>query len=93
MLSNVKLWLYGAAAGLVALLFGWLKLTQAQRDKARVEAEKQARARFAEKAKYNQAQSVSKARIAAAEEAKHVETENNSNRGKRPAGNFGDKRL
>lgn len=93
MLNNIKLWLYGAAAGLIAILYGWLKLAQSQRDKAKIEADKQAQARMAESAKHKQATNVLAAQIKAKQEAQNVENENKSSRGKRPAGNFGDKRL
>ena len=91
MLNSIKLWLIGAAGAAFALLFGWLKVTQHQRDKAKVEAEKQAQARMAESAKHKQAKSVSEARVKANEEAKQVKP--SDTRGKRPTGNFGDKRL
>jgi hypothetical protein len=92
-ISKIKLWLYGAAAGLIGLLFGWLKITQAQRDRAKVEAEKQAQARIAENAKANTNANILTARIKANQDAKKVEIENNAARGKRPSGNFGDKRM
>lgn len=91
MLSSLKLYIIGAVGGLFAILFGWLKVTQAQRDKARIEAEKQAQARMAENAKAKQATTISKARVEANEEAKQVKP--SDTRGKRPTGNFGDKRL
>lgn len=93
MLSSIKLWLYSAGAALVALLFGMLKLRTYERDKAEQEAEKQANARAAENARHAQENKISDAAIKAKDEAKNVEIENNANRGKRPDGNFGDRRL
>lgn len=93
MLSSIKIWIYGAVGGLIAILFGWIKVAQSQRDKARIEAERQAQARMAENAKAKQSAGVSKARVKANEEAKQVESEAVSTRGKRPTGNFGDRRL
>lgn len=85
--------IYIAVAGIFALLFGWLKITQAQRDKARVKAEKEAQARIAENIRNKQGVAVLGAQIKAKNEAQNVETENNANRGNRPVGNFGDKRM
>lgn len=93
MLSSLKLYIIGAIGGLFAILFGWLKVAQSQRDKARIEADKQAQARMAENAKHNQVNEISKARVKANEEAKQVQSESVNTRGKRPTGNFGDKRL
>lgn len=93
MLNSLKLYIIGAVGGLFAILFGWLKITQSQRDKAKLEVEKLAQARMAEKAKYKQADDTFKARVNANEEAKQVESEAVKNRGKRPDGNFGDQRL
>ena len=91
MLNSIKLWIAGAAAAAFAVLFGWLKVTQSQRDKARIEADKQAQARMAENAKHKQVTDIHKARVVANEEAKQVKP--SDTRGKRPTGNFGDKRL
>lgn len=91
MFNSIKLWLYGGAAALFALLFGWLKVEQSQRNAAVIEAEKQAQARMAESAKHKQQASIHKARVEANEEAKQVKP--SDTRGKRPTGNFGDKRI
>ena len=91
MLNSIKLYLYGAAAGLVAILFGWLKVAQYQRDKVKLEVEKQAQARMAENAKHKQQEGISNARVKANDEAKQVKP--SDTRGKRPTANFGDKRL
>lgn len=91
MFSNIKLWLIGASGAAFALLFGWLKVAQSQRNAAVIEAEKQAQARMAESAKHKQQTNIHKARVEANEEAKQVKP--SDTRGKRPNGNFGDKRL
>lgn len=85
--------IYLTVAAAFAALLGWLKITQRQRDNARVEADKQAHARMAENAKHKQAASISQARVQANEEAKQVQSEAVNNRGKRPSGSFGDKRI
>ena len=91
MLSKIKLYIYAAIAGLIAILFGWLKMAQSQRNAALIEAEKQSQARMAENAKHKQVTDTHKARVKANEEAKQVKP--SDTRGKRPTGNFGDKRL
>jgi hypothetical protein len=91
MLSKIKLCIYAAVAGMFAIMFGWLKVTQSQRNAAVIEAEKQAQARMAESAKNKQVTEIHKARVAANEQAKQVKP--SDTRGKRPTGNFGDKRL
>lgn len=91
MLNSIKLWIITAIGTAFAVLFGWLKITQVQRDRARIEAEKQAQARMAENAKFKQSTAISKARVEANEESKQVKP--SDTRGKRPVGNFGDKRM
>ena len=86
-----KLWVY--IAGAFGALLATLNITQRQRDKAKLEADRQARARMAENTKRKQATDISKARVKANERAKETESEAINNRGKRPTGKFADKRL
>lgn len=83
--------IYAVVATAFAVLFGWLKITQAQRDRARIESDKQSQARMAEQAKFKQAVTIAKARVQANDEAKQVKPSNTH--GERPTGSFGDKRL
>ena len=82
-----KLWL--AIAGAFATLWALLMRSNKQRDKAQQETRNE-RAKV-ERAK--DAAEIHEARQQANEEARNVQAENYAKRGKRPTGNFGDRRL
>lgn len=86
-----KLW--AAVAAVFVALVGMLTLERWRREKAQQEAKQHKLAREVEAVKNEVQQNISDARIKANEEARQVQAENNDARGKRPAGNFGDKRL
>lgn len=86
-----KLW--AATVAVFAALVGMLTLERWRREKAQREAKRHKQAREVEAVKNEVQRNISDARIKANDEAKQVQAENNDNRGKRPSGNFGDKRL
>ena len=89
MLNNIWMYIVGAVGAAFAVLMALLKREKGKRE----EAEKQVRNEQQKVKQVEQTVEIQKARQKVQEEARDVQAENESNRGKRPTGNFGDKRL